>query len=62
MKIQIEQAELKRLMMIKVPYRDEKAIEAQAAKVRSLFAKKAVLNRKESHKDAWKEHRELSTR
>lgn len=53
LQIKVEQAELKRLMGIPTPYRDEKAIDAQATKLRKLFARKGVLNRKESHKETW---------
>lgn len=52
--IQIAQAELKRLQAVPAQNRDEKAIDEIASKLRKLFAKKALLNRKESHKDTWK--------
>ncbi len=53
--IKIEQVRLKSLQMVNVHYRDEKAIDACGTRLRSLFAQKAIANRKpgNSPKEVW---------
>jgi hypothetical protein len=50
--IKIEQARLQALKLERP--KNDQAIEECGARLRSLFARKAVLNRKESHKGTWK--------
>lgn len=52
--IQVLQAELRLELAKQLPIRDEKKIDEIAKKLRGLFAKKALMNRKESHKDTWR--------
>ncbi len=51
--IKYEQARLRHLQVVRVPMRDEKAITECGAILRSLFARKNQLNRKETHKEVW---------
>lgn len=57
--IKIAQAKLKQLQFVRVPMRDEKAIEECGALLRKLFARKGQLNRKESHKEVGKRVKEV---
>lgn len=51
--IKYEQHKLKVLQAVRVPLRDEKAIDEAAKTLRSLFARKSALSRKESYKDTY---------
>lgn len=52
--IRYEQEQLRILQRAPIHIRDEKAIEECGKRLRSLFARKALLNRKESHKEAFR--------
>lgn len=51
--IKIEQLKLKTLQLAPVYMRDEKKIEDCSIRIKKLFAQKALLARKESHKETW---------
>lgn len=55
MQIKIEQAKLRKLMSAPIHLRDEKSIDECAKNLRKLFARKAVLNRKISPRETYKQ-------